>query len=265
MKFIKTVLFVGAAFLLSPVFHSSAMAEESVCLTCHVKEAAEWRKSIHAANGISCHNCHGGNPKDADTAMDPKNGFVGSPSEAEIPEFCGKCHAGVKENYIKSEHGEMLSKGGPSCVTCHSAHKQEKAKIELISESLCGQCHSFERAAKIKNAMLMSETEITNLEERIDTLRIQGYDVDAQKKELFATRNQFHRLTHSVDVDTILKETTGIQAEIGRLKGVISTSEKSEVRRKIYGSILIAFLFIGALIFWWYRNTVLEEEDERKS
>lgn len=259
MKF----LFISAVIFLSSFFAPAVMAEESVCLGCHADEANEWRQGIHAANGISCHNCHGGSPKDADTAMDPKNGFVGSPSETEIPEFCGKCHAGVKDNYLKSEHGTAIGKGGPSCVTCHTAHRQEKAKIELISEELCGKCHSFERAAKIKNAMLMSETEITNLDERINTLRIQGYDVDAQKKELFATRNQFHRLTHSIDVDAILRETTGIQEEIGRIKGVISTSEKSEVRRKIYGSILIAFLFFGAIIFWWYRNTVLEDDENK--
>ena len=79
------------------------------------------------------------------------------------------------------------------------------------------------------------------------------------KKLLFATRNQFHRLTHVVDVDLILKETTGIQSEIERLKTEISGNEATEIKRKIFGAIFIIFLLIGAVIFWWYRNTILSE------
>ena len=247
------------AFCLLLFASSTTLAQESVCLTCHEDIAKDWRQSIHAANGISCSNCHGGDPKNLDNAMDPKMGFVGKPSEMEVPAFCGKCHVGVKENYTKSAHSINLVRGGPSCVTCHTAHKQKRAAISLISEDLCASCHSFERAEKIKNSMLMSETEITGLEKRLEALRIQGYDVRPSKKLLFATRNQFHRLTHVVDVDLILKETTGIQSEIERLKTEISGNEATEIKRKIFGAIFIIFLLIGAVIFWWYRNTILSE------
>lgn len=248
------LVFLAGIFFCLPLF-----AEEDVCVTCHADIAKEWRQSIHFKNGISCHNCHGGNPKDSESAMDPKAGFVGKPSEAEIPAFCGKCHAGVKENYLKSAHSRNLVKGGPSCITCHTAHKQQRANIGLIAPELCGRCHSFERAEKIKNAMFMSESEITNLEERLASLSVQGYDVDASKKALFAVRNKFHRLTHVVDVGLILKETAGIQSEIERAKAEISVSEKTEVKRKIWGAVLIVFLLLGALVFWWYRNTDLSE------
>lgn len=246
------LLFLAGVFLCTPAF-----AEESVCVTCHTDIAKDWKQSIHFKNGISCHNCHGGNPKDSESAMDPKSGFLGKPSEAEIPAFCGKCHAGVKENYLKSEHSRSLVKGGPSCVTCHTSHKQQRASINLIAPDLCGRCHSFERAEKVKNAMFIGESEITNLEERLASLRIQGHDVNAPTKALFAVRNKFHRLTHVVDVGLILKETAGIQSEIERQKAEISVSEKIEMKRKIWGAVLIVFLLLGSLVFWWYRNTDL--------
>ena len=252
---ITCLLFLFGIFLCAPLF-----AEDSVCVDCHVDIAKEWKESVHFKNGISCHNCHGGNPKDSELAMDPKlSGFVGKPTETEIPAFCGKCHDGVKENYSKSVHSRNLGSGGPNCVTCHTAHKQQRANISLISPELCGKCHSFERAEKIKNAMLMGESEITSLEGRISDLRTQGHDVDASQKALFAVRNKFHRLTHVVNVDLILKETTGIQSEIERIKTEISTNEKIEVKRKIWGAVFIIFLLLGALAFWWYRNTDLSE------
>lgn len=256
MKYMSFAIF-AALFL----FASSVYAEENVCVGCHADAAKDWTQSIHAKNGITCANCHGGNPKDAEMAMDPKFGFVGKPAEGDIPAFCGKCHAGVKENYLKSPHDAALGKGGPSCITCHTAHRQQRANIDLIVPKLCGSCHGFERAQKIKNAMLLSETEITNLEKRIEALRIQGYDVDPQQKALFAVRNTFHRLTHIVDVELILKETTGIQDEIERLKNEISSDEKVEIKRKLYGSALILFFVIGALIFWLYRNTSLSDDE----
>lgn len=236
-----------------------AYAADPVCFQCHADEAKDWKMSIHSKNGISCNSCHGGNPKDVATAMDPKFGFVGKPTEAQIPDFCGKCHVGVKENYLKSPHDAALTRGGPSCITCHTAHKQQRANINLISPGLCDRCHSFERAEKIKNAMLTSESEITGLEERIDSLRVQGYDVDSQQKALFALRNSFHRLTHVVDVGLILKDTSNIQSEIAHIKDEISANEQTEVKRKIYGSGLILFLVLAALLFWWYRNTELDD------
>lgn len=258
MKAASVIAALAAVLLVAA---AEARADDVSCLSCHPDIAKEWRASIHAENGIGCAACHGGDPKaaDAEGAMDPKAGFVGKPSESGIPAFCGKCHVGVKENYLKSPHDAALTKGGPSCVTCHTAHGQRRANIELIAPDLCGRCHSFDRAERIKNAMLLSETEITNLEKRIDALRVQGYDADPQRKALFATRNKFHRLTHVVDVDLILKETTGIQDEIAKFKGDISASERTEVRRKIAGSAIIIFLILCALIFWWYRNTSLAD------
>ena len=73
---------------------------------------ADWRKSWHYQNGVSCQDCHGGDPKDAARSMQPESGFVGVPKPKMVPEFCGKCHLGIKENYLESGHGKALMTTG---------------------------------------------------------------------------------------------------------------------------------------------------------
>ncbi|HEX9724982.1 MAG TPA: hypothetical protein VGC53_11945, partial [Vicinamibacteria bacterium] len=54
---------------------------------------------VHASAGITCADCHGGDPtleivdEDYDPAKEPSTGFVGAPGIRDIPTFCGKCHA----------------------------------------------------------------------------------------------------------------------------------------------------------------------------
>ena len=90
---------------------SGQQPEENFCIECHSSDkmkpefltlAEEWKASWHAQNGIACHDCHGGDPKDSSMSMSPHRGFVGKPSPAEVPEFCGKCHIGILKNYMES-------------------------------------------------------------------------------------------------------------------------------------------------------------------
>ena len=64
---------------------------ETVCIQCHGAQPGRlgepvklWRDSIHAENGISCNDCHGGDPKDLANAMSPARGFLGVPKDAAI-------------------------------------------------------------------------------------------------------------------------------------------------------------------------------------
>ena len=95
--------------------------EENACIGCHVSKEMDpklrdipqgWQASIHYQYNVSCHDCHGGDPKDPDMSMSRHRGFVGSPKYNEVPEFCGKCHTGILKNYLESGHGEALKKTG---------------------------------------------------------------------------------------------------------------------------------------------------------
>ncbi|MEN3045876.1 MAG: cytochrome c3 family protein [Candidatus Hydrothermales bacterium] len=230
--------------------------EKTVCIDCHLKledkalrEAVyEWEKSIHAKYDISCHHCHGGNPKDEATAMSPEFGFIGIPKYEEIPEFCGKCHIGVKENYLKSAHSKNLP-DGPNCVTCHTYHNQREAGIYLINPDLCGTCHDYERAEKIRSALLSTEEYIYNLTKRNDNLLYHGFNIEDISKKVFSAKNSFRSLTHVIDVSYILAQTESIKRELDNISKSIQKNEDIVKKRKIVGAFVIILFLISACVF----------------
>ncbi len=151
---------------------SPAAAEES-CVACHGTlpdslgaPVADMRHDIHADKGISCADCHGGDPTRMDmSAMAPETGFHGKPTHEEIPAFCGRCHADAAymrrfdprlptdqlPQYWTSVHGQRLKQGDQkvaTCVSCHHAHgvlppdhSQSPVFPANVPET-CGHCHS---------------------------------------------------------------------------------------------------------------------------
>ncbi len=127
------------------------------CLACHgdadlfegeaLAIAQHYAGDVHAEAGLSCHDCHGGNPdpalaEDLDLAMDPAweaNPYRGAPGRTEVPGFCGECHSDPvymrrfkpdtrvdqEREYWTSRHGEALAAGDlkvANCVDCHGVH-----------------------------------------------------------------------------------------------------------------------------------------------
>jgi len=148
------------ALLAIPAFALSARAADppqTSCTACHFDaqifdDAAQGLRhafddDVHAKAGLSCHDCHGGNPDpahagDADLAMDAAfapNPFRGAPERGAIPGFCGRCHSDPEymkrfdpaaridqeREYWTSHHGTALAQGNTrvaTCVSCHDAH-----------------------------------------------------------------------------------------------------------------------------------------------
>ena len=269
MKYGKTVmkLRVGLYALLSLVLVTgAAFAQENgepVCIECHAKMPEKysapvklWRGSIHAENGIYCNGCHGGDPKDAANAMSPARGFLGAPKEPAIPAFCGRCHVGVMNDYLASAHGRMLGKGGPTCVTCHGNHQVVKASLDLINEKSCSRCHSYERAALIRDAMKETETTIVAIDGRISAFKKIGTDTDKLEKELFAVRNSFHSLFHNVNVELVKKESARIQGDLKKITVVLDNLDDARQKRKIAGAAVVSLLLLIALVLHLLRKTL---------
>ncbi len=150
--------------------------KDNTCVNCHLTEVDDdntemtehFLKGIHARRGVSCSDCHGGNPnaEDQDEAMDEDAGFVGAPEREEIPEFCAKCHS--DPNYIRgfnpnlatdqyakykiSGHGKLLlnSQDGKVavCTSCHGSHgilppDDPKSPVYISNiPGTCSSCHS---------------------------------------------------------------------------------------------------------------------------
>lgn len=142
-------------------------AERSSCETCHSEEAAEHKDSDHAAAGLDCVTCHGGDPQDfTERAMAAAKGFTGAPSRTQQPAWCANCHSksvlmrpyGLPTDqwaeYQTSQHGRALAKGETAvavCTDCHTTHAIRAAKDPRSSVSpvklaeTCGRCHADEK------------------------------------------------------------------------------------------------------------------------
>jgi cytochrome c553 len=161
--------------LISPVPAQAAQkAVESSCVRCHLAmgdQLAEPVKlsaqDIHFQHGLSCNNCHGGDPtKDAlEEAMNPRKGFVAHPPRKQIAALCASCHSNAEfmkkynprarvdqySEYLTSVHGKKNQAGDPNvatCTDCHGVHG-----IRAVSDpnspvyvtnvaATCGRCHS---------------------------------------------------------------------------------------------------------------------------
>ncbi|MGC9157661.1 MAG: cytochrome c3 family protein [Terracidiphilus sp.] len=91
-----------------------------------------------AANCQSCHGSHRilshNNPK--------------SPTyKTNIPDTCGKCHAGIEADYKKGIHWKSIVAGNlkaPVCTDCHTAHailQPTSGTFRMQSTPICGSCH----------------------------------------------------------------------------------------------------------------------------
>ena len=192
-----------------------------------------------------CYTCHGGDPMDSANAMSTARGYRGSPRPPAIPALCGSCHVGVSRYYMNSPHGRALGRGGPTCVTCHGSHGISSATLDLISKKNCSQCHTFEKARLIRSAMMKRDTMLMAIEKKINKLKLQGIDTDQQEKRLFALRNRFHTMFHSLDIKLIILESDHILAELEKANGAGGRSTAP-----LTGAVAIGWALLAALLFY---------------
>lgn len=152
--------------------HPRASGRNS-CADCHATLEAvqaelvsDWERSIHAEQGVSCADCHGGNPgeTDADVAKLELAGYIGVPDRANTPGLCATCHSDPVQmrqynlstdqfaQYQESVHGKALYENGDvnvaTCVDCHGAHNvlavndPGAAVYPSNAPALCASCHA---------------------------------------------------------------------------------------------------------------------------
>jgi len=152
------------AFFFVTSFTVTTVTPEGVansCIQCHSKPAfsatdkklykyfRDWELSIHAQEGVTCADCHGGNPNKTDKkkAHEKDMHQLLTPVEYErISVTCGKCHEENAKNYKKSKHYRILTEKGrshptPTCVTCHGSINTSIPKADEIA-NICASCHN---------------------------------------------------------------------------------------------------------------------------
>lgn len=147
-------------------------AQTNSCIKCHrelgnksqsIVEA--FAQDIHGQVGLSCNDCHGGNPNEEDMDLAKDKSFKGAPKRAQIPDFCASCHADFNfirsynpslrvdqlTLYKQSEHGLLWKKGNDKvavCSDCHGTHSIQPAShpkswvFPWNIPNTCGRCHS---------------------------------------------------------------------------------------------------------------------------
>ena len=176
-------LLPAGIFVLSLSPLAAANLVETSCVACHadsdyfdedgLRIIGAFRQDIHAEVGLSCHDCHGGNPArsvadDATAAMDEAfslNPYRGAPARSEVPTFCGRCHSDPsymkrfrpdaridqEREYWTSQHGLLLATGDTNVATCTNCHGVHGIRRSADPESTvyptrvaetCSTCHS---------------------------------------------------------------------------------------------------------------------------
>lgn len=171
---LSSLLLIAMRFV---VTQCCAQNETNSCLDCHLELEDELQSpavlfsgDVHAANGLTCSGCHGGDAsaEDAETAMSPQKGFIGSPSALKIPDFCGRCHSDPAymrkfnpslptdqlQKYWSSHHGKLNNAGdkkAAQCVSCHGIHNikpagdpRSKVYVKNVPET-CAHCHANQK------------------------------------------------------------------------------------------------------------------------
>jgi cytochrome c554/c'-like protein len=265
MKYMRYIFTVFLILALSAVVQAAENLE-TVCIQCHDSEMmkpefrkipAEWRQSWHYRNGVACNDCHGGDPLDAAMAMSPQRGFIGTPGYQAVPEFCGKCHIGILKNFLESGHGKALkaSGRGPNCVTCHGSHGIQKANIDIINEQRCTQCHTYERARSMKQALFTTEQKLDNIGKALKKLSSQGIYTGEEDKELFRTEAEFRTLFHTVDVSLVKQKTEGFREQLDAIQKKTDTLfEELRSHRNFSGLLFLLFSGMGVVVYLIAKN-----------
>jgi hypothetical protein len=161
--FIKKSLYVTSLMFLTLLFTGSVVltlyADDS-CIDCHKDNKFRvqnrvlfdyynnWKNSIHDLSGVTCSDCHGGDP--AQPTKEKAHNKSYSPldhrdkeSYRKIPYTCGKCHESIFNNFRQSKHYEaLLIEGrGPQCATCHGSLNAEVFYTSIVARS-CKECHN---------------------------------------------------------------------------------------------------------------------------
>ena len=111
----------------------------------------EWKLSMHALEGVSCSDCHGGNSEapGKNAAHGGKGGALKMQNAVNfrnIPGTCGQCHDDILDSYRKSNHFKHLKargqeKQGPNCVTCHGSLNAVALNVNSVKKT-CLICHN---------------------------------------------------------------------------------------------------------------------------
>jgi hypothetical protein len=137
----------------------AAQARQYSCVICHKDNRRDFAEGVHSAQGIVCHDCHGGDPAAIEAEPAHAGAFIGKPTKLETVRICGECHSDPNQmrpfglpadqaaEMRTSRHGELLfyrdDPNAPTCSDCHNSHTirpPEDARSDVHPLNIMGTC-----------------------------------------------------------------------------------------------------------------------------
>lgn len=124
---------------------------ETVCLSCHAKDAMDWEYGEHALADVACTDCHAIHQPRAQVDGDIAPRISGERVarrhnlKDRDPELCFKCHATVAAKMNLMSH-HPVKEGKMTCASCHDPHGgNTDAMLKTDGRDindLCLSCHA---------------------------------------------------------------------------------------------------------------------------
>ncbi|MGD2062389.1 MAG: multiheme c-type cytochrome [Nitrospirota bacterium] len=188
------------------------------CTGCHVtlkkKQGVahsyrDWELSRHAAEGVSCVNCHGGD-SEAELADEAHIHieFSGDPQAMDaarsvlLTQGCGNCHRRERESFRRSPHQRALAAGelAADCTTCHGV-LGTKSLDPLDIRDACERCHG---GGELSGTMGVTQSLIENVRRVRRTLDLpepgQRLDLETERETETSVATALDAL-HALNLD----------------------------------------------------------------
>lgn len=249
------VVLLSALLLLSLAPFGSSSEEEATdsCVDCHSKGAflvtnkklydyfQRWGSSVHKQEGVTCGDCHGGDPRSSDKGKAHGGDLDAAKAKSavnfrNIPKTCGGCHEDIYEGFRESTHFEhVVSKDqedqGPTCVTCHGSINVAVLNVNTVGDT-CRKCHNeetqnspenAEEARALLNRFLSIHRYYRYITRRGDPAETKQFfdEFDAQIRDLSVT-------WHTFDLDAIGEKTEAVLHQLRVKREEIATAHKQD-------------------------------------
>lgn len=113
---------------------ASAKEVDEKCLGCHQGQHANFERSAHGENNVSCIGCHSVH------ASEDKDHLL----KVSQPKLCFQCHTDVKPQFNMPFH-HKVEEGLMKCTDCHDAHgtfNKKNLRSSAQMDAVCTKCHT---------------------------------------------------------------------------------------------------------------------------
>ncbi len=233
---------------------------QDACVRCHLlceerskeNSVIAWKKGVHFRPDSGCSDCHGG---DRLYYMDFQPGHMGIPDRSQTVAMCEKCHETEVRDFVNRQRPAAgMKMCTASCADCHGYHLVNKADRGLINQTICGSCHSPDKAESVVSAIEAVEAKMTDIEGKIDHYEKNGFPVTTLKRQLEDVRMQFARSFHSQGLSRLEGHIT--EETVASLKNLEREMKKSNPARwRIQGVMVLSFLAAVLAVLVFYQQT----------